>query len=225
MSKNGCSYKEALSKAKFTYTPKSGAGVKSTAKKAVGKTARAVSKGTKRASKVAAKSKEFVQLLDPSLGSHVDKISDGLHSASVISGKVADKTGGSVKTIARKARNTVKRVKKETKKVSKIVDKALPVVGAINPEAGLALAEVNSVAKAVFGSGGKKLGSKKNKYIDGCTFSVHGAGSSSKCCKCGGSFKVSGSGLPVTNSSLIHPSHPSFKPLPPKSVAKRQKEN
>ena len=118
------------------------------------------------------------------------------------------KTGGKmkIKNVVRKAKNSTKRATRTIDKVQKytpllemMAPETIPVIESIK--------SVNNVVKAVNGSGGKK---KKaiNPYIVS-----------------GGSFKLHGSGLGTTQSSMISPQHPSFNPNPPKSIKKRQTDN
>lgn len=190
---HGCTYKEAMTRAKSSYSPTTGGKLK------IKNVVRKVRNTTKKASHLVNEHGHLVDEFDKS-----GKISKNLRKAnntiSHINDTIDTIDGGNfnLKRATRKARNTVK-------KVSKGIDKYAPLVEMIAPEfapeiEGIRMA--NKVVKRVNGGG------KKNPYILN-----------------GGSFKVHGSGLGYTQSSMISPHHPSFDPQPPKSIRKRQTDN
>lgn len=118
------------------------------------------------------------------------------------------KTGGKmkIKNVVRKARNSTKRA---TRIIDK-VEKYTPLLEMVAPETVPVIESIksaNNVVKTVNGAGKKKK-KANNPYILN-----------------GGSFKLHGSGLGFTQSSMISPQHPSFNPNPPKSIKKRQTDN
>jgi hypothetical protein len=139
--------------------------------------------------------------------------------------KVAQKANKRADVIGRKAKNTIETVSRKGmntgRKLSQYANEALPAVTAMNPELGLALYAANEGLKEVVGSGSKKgrtLGTKS-----GGSFKTSGA-------KSGGSFKTSGAGVGgchqcgghVGRSNKVDKSN---MVLPPKSYAKRLREN
>ena len=189
--KHGCSYKDAMKLASQTYQKQSGAGLKSVVRK-VKNTTKKVRKGVRQASKQIDKHQDFINFINEDAGKSISKANAKFKEAD-------DKLGGKMdmRKVVRKAKNTVKKVKRVSKKMAPLVAMAG------HPEAGLMLEAV--------GSG--------NKYIDAI-----GSGH----CSTGGSFSVpkSGSGsYQHTNSTILNPQHPGFKPLKPKSKARQQKEN
>lgn len=222
---NGLSYKEALKQAgphyKKTDQQISGGKINlKTVKKTINKGAKKLSKGTKKTSKFIDKNTHYLDYINPDLGKDLGDFNEGLKSVSSVSDKVVSKTGGNLKTVARKAKNTVNRIKKESKKANLVLDRVSPMVAMVNPEAG---ASLQAVSKGLNAINGGKLGSKNNKYMVGGSFKTPTS--------YGGSFKTpmsyGGSGRSDidTKSSLIHVSHPSFRPLKEKSVAERLKYN
>ena len=159
------------------------------------KTAKRARRVATNASKQVSKHQDFINLINPEVGKTIE-------SANSKFNEVNDKLGGkfNLHKAMRKTKNTVKRVRKVSKDVA-------PLVAMVNPEAGLAL-EALSV-----GAG--------NKYIKAIE------GGCSKCDKCGGSFSVPvrGGAYQNNNSTVLNPQHPGFKPLKPKPMSRKQKEN
>jgi len=192
---NGCSYKEAMTLGKSSYSSTTGGKIN------IKKIVRKVRNSTKKGSQLFNEHGHLVGELDKS-----GKISTKLNQLNNTVGKINDTIdtidGGkfNFKNAARKAKHTVS-------KVSNAIDKYAPLVEMIAPEFAPEIESIrmaNKGIKKINGSGGKK----KNPYILN-----------------GGSFKVHGGSVGYTQSSMISSHHPSFDPHPPKSIKKRQTEN
>jgi len=109
--------------------------------------------------------------------------------------KSQSQTGGSAKTVIRKAVNTGKRV--------------LPFIEALNPEM---IAEIEG-AKLALDIAKKLTKKKKTKSQTGGSFLVQGAGAKRR-------VKLS-----TSESSMISPHHPSFAPVKVKSYSRSLHEN
>lgn len=198
--KNGCSYKEAMTKAKATYN-KTGSGVIQDTVRKVKNTAKRVAKEAKKASAKADKHQEFINLINADVGKVVQEANDAYKTTAKKAKRVSRKVkealtedhveGAGMKTVKRKAKNTVKKARRVAKNVA-------PLALALGqPEMAIGLEAI--------GAGH----SNDNKYIQAMS---------------GGSFKVGGK-FHGHDSSLLNPLHPSFTPLPPKPIARKQREN
>jgi hypothetical protein len=215
---NKCSYKEARSRSKYSYskTGKTGAGFKDDLKvvtRKVKNSAKRVRKVANKASNHASENKEFINLLGgEKLQQNVDKVQNKYKKANeklkemetaVKEGQPEPQVGGRItkKSIARKIKNTGKAVRKVAKKMA-------PALALLDPEMGLAL----EAGLAVTGGKLANRGYKKTNMFD----DIVRGGSFATPQSFGGSFSVPRYGGSVTNSTMVHPHHHSFHPLPTK---------
>lgn len=237
-SEHGCSYKEALTRAKSTYNPASMEGGKFSIKKVKKGIKRAV-KGAKKGSKMLDKADQFIELVDEDAAEKVrnihnkakKKANSAAHLAKegqeIFEGQIEGGRFNLHKAI-RKTKNTAKKVKKVSKNASKYYDmvkpglEMVPVLGNVIDYADAANSSVK-IANEMTGGKMAVLGSrangKVNPYLNGGSFRVpeqHGGSfsvpSHGGCMSC----NKTGSGVPFTNSSMINPYHPSFHPNKPK---------
>ena len=199
---NGVSYKDAMKLSKPSYNSAKGGDMKTTLRKAKNTTkriAKVAGKASKAASKLLDKNAHFVDYIDSDLGKNLADISTGMKAVGSVSDRAVGAMGGkvSVKNVARKAKNTLKKAAKVSAAIAPLVamsPELAPVYGAVN--SGLALG-----SKAMGGS---------FKTTGGCINCVH----------CGGSI-----GFGRSESSIISDTHNSFAPLKPKSLKDRQHNN
>jgi len=129
--------------------------------------------------------------------------------------KVAARVNKRADVIGRKAKNTVETVGRKAKntavKVSEYADEALPAVTAFNPELGATLYAANAGLKEVTGSGAGRGRKLGSKNKQGGSFKTAGAGVGS-CHACGGAVGRSRS----SKTNMV---------VPPKSLADRLKNN
>jgi len=214
---HGCSYKDALKCAKATYK-KGDCDAIEGGKLNMKKVKKVVNKGAKvvkKAAKGLQKNEKFVKMVvGDEYADNIDKAIKVSKKASKIADEIETQTGGSIKDLGRKAKNTVKRVKKVTKKVTKVVDKVAPIASMVAPEVGAELMAVNKAVKKINGGAlGSTRKGKQNPYLNGGSFRV-----------AGGSFAVPIRGGCMTcsnptNSVMISPHHPAFAPKKPKSYS------
>lgn len=157
---HGCSYKEAMTRAKSSYTPKTGG--KLNLRKTVSK-ARNVGK---KVSNVIDKHGHLVDELDKS-----GKVSKNLRKVNNTIGTINDVAdtidGGkfNLKKAVRKTRNTAR-------KVSKNIDRYAPLVEMVAPELAPEIETVKRVNQGV-----KRVNGSGNPYIlKGGSFKTHGSG-------------------------------------------------
>lgn len=228
-SENGCSYKEAMCKAKSTYKPVEGGKLNL---KKVKKTANRVAKNAKKGSKMLDKADKFIELVDEDTAK---KIRDTHSKVKSNVNRVADiaqeegLTGG--KFNLKKATSKVVKGARKAKKISKIVakdlDKFAPMVSMVNPELGAVMEGTSQGIKQANRATGGRLGSsakgRKNPYLNGGSFQVPHGGSF-KVPQSHGGCHMCGSGVP-TNSHMVSPYHPSFHPNKVKSFSEKIHSN
>lgn len=226
-SEHGCSYKEALQRAKSTYNPSTMEGGKFSVKK-VKKTVNRAVKGAKKGSKMLDKADKFIELVDEDAAKKVRdihskvkaKANDVSHLAKEGQQIFMEGEGFNLHNAVRKTVNTGKKVKKVSKKASKIYEIAkpglefIPGVGQVIDAADVVNSGVKTANMATGGRLGSRAKGKPNPYLNGGSFRVperHGGSFSvphGGCMSCGG--------VVPTNSSLLSPYHPSFHPNKPK---------
>jgi hypothetical protein len=191
---NNVTYGEALKLAKASYQKQSGGDLKSAVRKTkntVKRGARVVKRGARKTANFLDNHADLLAAVDENLASNAADISKGMRGVQALSKQAGGKV--TAKKVVRKARNTIKRV-------AKIADRAAPLVGMINPEAGLAM---HGASKAMTG------------------------GSCKHCGMTGGSFVTQGSGVRLgrSESSVLAATHNSFIPLKPKPLSRKLREN
>ena len=202
----GMTYKQAMTEAKSTYNKRDGtqgAGFKDVVRK-TRNTAKRARKTAKRISHEIDRNEHLIQSVAGDKALQTVKKVQGLHD------QFEEQIGGRIhmNKVLRKTRNTVKKAKKVAKKATSVARQFAPVLDVVAPEIGIPLHAGLEIAERYGGELGSEAGRAKYRK--------------------GGSFRVpsrSGGALPATNSSMINPLHPSFNPLKPKPVSRRQKEN
>lgn len=223
-SEHGCSYGEALKRAKSTYNPSTMEGGKFSVKQ-VKKTVNKAVKGAKKGSKMLDKADKFIELVDEDTAEKVRKYHSKAKSKANAVAHLAKEgeeifkegEGFNLKKAKHKVVKGARQAKRVSKKVSKVLDQTAPLVALSgNPELAVAMEGVSQGIKQGNRMTGGALGSrakgKKNPYLNGGSFRVperHGGSfsvphSHGGCMSCGGRVP--------TNSSLVSPYHPSFRP-------------
>jgi len=231
-SENGCSYKEAMTKAKATYKP-SIEGGKLPSMKKIKKTANRVVKHAKKGSKMLDKADKFIELVDEDVARQVrnthNKVKKGVNHVADIA-EEEGLLGGkfNLKRASKKVVKGARKAKQISKVVAKDLDKFAPMVAMVNPELGAAMEASSQGIKAANRATGGKLGStangRKNPYLNGGSFQVPHGGSFKVPESRGGCHMCSGSGVP-TNSHMVSPFHPSFTPNKPKTFSEKIHSN
>lgn len=203
---HGCSYKEAMTRARATYKPSNVEGGKITMKgltKTANKVSKAVKKGAKKGSKLLQDADKYVSLYDENLAADLRDLNKGVQSVEKFADRSIQQTGGKIKleNVVRKAKNTGMRAKKVAKKVAKNVEQyGLPIAEMVAPEVVLPLETGLNAYKSM----NAVTGGRQNPYLGG-SFRVPERNGGCHSCKSGGAL--------VTNSSLMSATHPSFHPV------------
>lgn len=205
-----------MSAARASYTPVGVSGGKFSVRKAVRKVhnvGKKAQKGVHKAQRFVAANAGLIDEFDDEFGTNV---SGGVRQANHAIDR-AEHYGNSVqggrfnlKKAARKTVHTARRVKQ-------IARTAAPILSVVAPEVGLPL------AAAVAATGGRVAKTKGGSFkVQGGSFRVQGGalGGCQNCPTCGSSKQTHGS-----ESSMIHPMHPSWNPKKPKSFAQLIHEN
>lgn len=198
---HGCTYKEAMIHSRDSYTPQSqqtGGSFKSVLRKA-----RRVKKKGRQVQQFANQHSGLIEAYDPKLAKQVGRASQLFDQAD----ELTSKQGGRFK---------LKRFARKVKKGSKVASKALHTgakfASFVDPRIGIAM---EAGARGIDATNAATGGSFSVPRGGSFRVPKRGGALTGGCAHCGA----------ATQSSLVSPAHPSFRPLKPKSMRELQYEN